>query len=151
MVRVKDSEIQSPPYLTVSKVIAWAMYAWVFLGIILLAIRVFLLAFSANAATPFVSFIYRTSSDYLAPFRGIFPPKSIGETGYLDVAALFAIIIYLLVAWGFSSLIAYIQRKIDEDKKQQENDAAYEQLKATEQYQVRRQSSDTKPTNTQYK
>ena len=79
----------------------------------LLGLRVFLLAFSANAATPFVDFIYRTSADYLAPFRGIFPARSIGETGYLDVAAIFAIIIYLLVAWGFRALITYVSHKIE--------------------------------------
>lgn len=102
-----------PSYLRVSKVLVWVMYAWTFLGVILLSLRAFLLLFSANAATPFVEFVYRTSADYLQPFRGIFPPKSVGETGYLDVAALFAIIIYLLVAWGFSSLLSHVQQKID--------------------------------------
>lgn len=106
-------EQSAPTYLTISKVLAWVMYAWAFLGIIFLSLRVFLLAFSANANTPFVEFIYRTSGDYLEPFRGIFPPRSVGETGYLDVAAIFAIIIYLLFAWGFSALVAYIQTKID--------------------------------------
>jgi uncharacterized membrane protein YhiD involved in acid resistance len=44
----------------------------------------------------------------------------------LDVSALFAIIIYLFVAWGFNSLISYIQRKIDlsKDTQQHELDAA---------------------------
>lgn len=120
-------EVQTPPHLTISKIAAWAVYAWVFLGIILLGLRVFLLAFSANAATPFVNFIYRTSADYLAPFRGIFPPRSVGETGYLDVAALFAIIMYLLFAWALSSLIGYIQGKIDHSKKQQLLELAREQ------------------------
>lgn len=103
----------TPAYLTVSKVLAWVMYAWAFFGIILLSLRVFLLAFSANSTTPFVQFIYRTSGDYLEPFRGIFPVKPVGETGYLDVAAIFAIIMYLLFAWGFSALVAYVQGKID--------------------------------------
>lgn len=103
----------TPAYLTVSKVLAWIMYAWAFFGIIVLSLRVFLLAFSANTGTPFVQFIYRTSGDYLEPFRGIFPPKSVGETGYLDVAAIFAIIMYLLFAWGFSALVSYVQTKIE--------------------------------------
>lgn len=111
---MNNSSVEVPSYLKVSKVLAWLMYAWVFVGIILLGLRTFLLAFSANPNTPFVEFVYKTSSDYLDPFRGIFPAKSVGETGYLDVAALFAIIVYLLVAWGFSALVKHIQRKIDQ-------------------------------------
>lgn len=108
-----QQEIKVPGYLKISKILGYIMYAWVFFGIIVLGLRVFLLAFSANAATPFVEFIYRTSADYLEPFRGIFPSKSIGETGYLDIAAIFAMIIYLLIGWGFSAFINYIQSKID--------------------------------------
>jgi uncharacterized protein YggT (Ycf19 family) len=104
---------QVPPYLIVGKVITYAMYIWVIFGIIILGIRVFLLAFSANAGTPFVNFIYNTSASFLEPFRGIFPPKSVGTTGYLDVAALFAMIMYGLIGWGFAALIHYIQSKID--------------------------------------
>lgn len=122
-----QDEISTPTYLQASKIIAYVMYAWVFIGIVLLGLRVFLLAFSANMATPFVDFVYRTSADYLAPFRGIFPPRTIGETGYFDIAALFAIVIYLLIAWGFGALISYIQHKIDED-----TTARKEQLKNTQ-------------------
>lgn len=111
----KTDTIEIPSYLRVSKIIAYIMYAWVFIGIVLLTIRVVLLMFSANVATPFVEFVYRTSVDYLAPFRGIFPPRTIGETGYLDVAALFAVVMYLLLAWAFASLVNYIQYKIDQE------------------------------------
>jgi uncharacterized protein YggT (Ycf19 family) len=109
-----QKEVKVPGYLQISKILGYIMYAWVFFGIIVLGLRVFLLAFSANATTPFVEFIYRTSADYLEPFRGIFPSKSIGETGYLDIAAIFAMIIYLLIGWGFSAFIRYIQSKIDD-------------------------------------
>lgn len=102
-----------PTYLSVGKVLTYVMYAWVLVGIITLGLRVFLLAFSANPNTPFVEFIYNTSADFLQPFRGIFPSKPVGATGYLDVAALFAMIIYGLIGWGFSALIHYIQSKID--------------------------------------
>jgi uncharacterized protein YggT (Ycf19 family) len=102
-----------PAYLSVGKIITYAMYAWVLFGIIVLGLRVFLLAFSANAGTPFVNFIYNTSANFLNPFRGIFPPRPIGDTGYLDVAALFAMIIYALIGWGFSALVHHIQTKIN--------------------------------------
>jgi len=113
-------QVRIPGYLRISKIAAYVLYAWTIFGVILLGTRIFLLAFSANATTPFVEFIYRTSADYLAPFREIFPPKTLGETGYFDVAALFAIFMYLLFMWGASALIHYIQRKIDDDTANQE-------------------------------
>lgn len=115
-----QNQIKIPAYLRISKVIAYILYAWVVIGVVTLTLRVFLLAFSANPTTPFVEFIYKTSTDYLNPFRGIFPSKPVGETGYFDVAAMFAIIIYLFIMWGFSSLIHYLQFKIDMSRKEQE-------------------------------
>lgn len=103
-----------PAYLNVGKVLTYAMYAYVMFGIIVLGFRVFLLAFSANPDSGFVEFIYQTSARFLQPFRGIFPPAEVGETGYLDVAAMFAMIVYGLIAWGFSGLIGYVQSKIDQ-------------------------------------
>lgn len=117
---INQKSIVVPSYLKINKIIAYVLYVWVIFGVITLALRVFLLAFSANAETPFVRFIYNTSTDYLSPFRGIFPSKSIGSTGYFDVAAVFAIIMYLFVMWGFSTLINYIQYKIDVSVKEQQ-------------------------------
>ncbi|MBP7821213.1 YggT family protein [Candidatus Saccharibacteria bacterium] len=113
MDNAEDKKIEVPGYLKFSKVITILIYIWVMYGIIVLSLRVFLLATSANATTPFVEFIYKSSADYLAPFRGIFPTKPVGETGYVDTAALFAIIMYLLIAWLISSGIKFIQSKID--------------------------------------
>jgi uncharacterized protein YggT (Ycf19 family) len=115
-----NNDIVIPAYLRISKVIAYLLYAWVIIGVISLVLRVFLLAFSANSTTPFVEFVYRTSADYLQPFRGIFPSKPVGETGYLDIASMFAIIVYLFVMWGFSALIHYLQFKIDTTQAEQE-------------------------------
>ena len=119
---VEQQKIKIPAYLRISKVIAWIMYVWVFIGIVLLGLRLFLLAFSASTAAPFVDFVYRTSAEYLQPFRGIFPPRQIGETGYFDVAALFAIIMYLLLAWAFSALVNYIQYRIDREETRQKDE-----------------------------
>jgi uncharacterized protein YggT (Ycf19 family) len=117
---MNDNKIVIPGYLRISKIVAYVLYIWVLIGVISLTLRTFLLAFSANPSTPFVEFVYKTSADYLNPFRGIFPSKPIGETGYFDVASVFAIIIYLFIMWGFSSLISYVQFKIDASKKEQE-------------------------------
>lgn len=119
-----NQEIKVPGYLRASKILAYILYVWILIGIISLVLRVFLLLFSANPNTPFVEFVYNVSGDYLAPFRGIFPSKVVGETGYLDVAAMFAIIVYLFVMWGFSALINYVQYKIDVNRHQQEKELA---------------------------
>lgn len=109
----RQEEFKVSTYLSVSKIAVYILYGWVMLGTILLGLRVFLLVFSANATAPFVDFVYRTSADYLAPFRGIFPARQVGEAGYLDIAAIFAIIIYLLVAWGLRSLITHVSHRIE--------------------------------------
>lgn len=117
-----EDELYVPGYLRFSKVIVWLMYIWVMIGVVSLGLRVFLLAFSANTAAGFANFIMRVSGDYLQPFRGIFQLREINETGYLDVSAIFAIVVYLFIAWGFKSLIDFVQDKID-DMKQQQRDA----------------------------
>lgn len=116
MPETTKKQVEVPAYLKISKVASYLVYFWTMFGVVVLGLRVFLLAFSANTSAGFVDFIYRTSADYLEPFRAIFPPKMVGETGYFDVSAVFAIIIYLLFAWGVSALINYIQTKIDEHK-----------------------------------
>ncbi len=109
----QKNEVVTPGYLKISKVVSWLFYFWVLIGIAFLAMRVFLLAASANMGAGFSNFVYTVSQDYMQPFRGIFPTKQLGETGYLDISALFAIIVYLFLAWGFKALIDYVQGKID--------------------------------------
>ncbi len=117
-------KVKIPGYLKIGKVVAYLLYAWVIIGVVSLTLRVFLLLFSANTTTPFVEFVFKVSADYLNPFRGIFPSKPVGETGYLDVSALFAIIVYLFIMWGFSALIQYVQNKIDITRRKQEKELA---------------------------
>lgn len=126
-----STNITVPGYLKLSKIAVWALYFWVMIGIVSLTLRVFLLAFSANMSTGFSQFIANVSSDYLSPFRGIFPSKTVGTTGYLDVSALFAIVVYIFIAWAISSLVHYIQHKIDSSIRNQEK------LLEEKRYQVR--------------
>lgn len=116
----ESDRVSVPAGLTVSKVLITLIYFWTMFGVIVLGLRVFLLAFSANPTANFVSFIYNTSQNYLEPFRGMFPGKPIGTTGYFDVSALFAMIIYLFIAWGLTSLIAYVTIKITKVKDEAE-------------------------------
>lgn len=116
MAKSTTREITIPGYLRLSKIISALLYLWVVFGVIVLLLRVFLLAFSANMSAGFSRFVMDTSTDYLEPFRGIFVGRSIGETGYFDISALFAIIVYLFLAWGFYGLMEYIQNLIDQKK-----------------------------------
>lgn len=111
-VAVKDN-FKIPTFLKISKIAVWALYFWTILGIVFLVLRVILLALSANAQVGFTKFVYNVSGTYMHPFNGIFPSKPINQTGYLDVSALFAIIIYLLFLWAVSALVSYVQSKID--------------------------------------
>ena len=112
-------EITPPVQLRMSKLISYIMYGWIMIGVVILSLRVFLLMFSANASAPFVNFVLRTSDDYLRPFAGIFPARQLSETGYFDVAALFAICIYLILGWLTGALIAFVQGKIDQNDQEQ--------------------------------
>lgn len=124
------AEVTPPIQMRISKLASYALYVWVTIGLVSLGIRVFFLLFSASKEAPFVDFIYRLSADYLAPFRGIFPPHPIGDTGYLDVAALFAIFMYLIALWLVTALIKYVQEKIDTHDREQRTILAYEQATA---------------------
>ena len=101
-----------PKYLRVGNILARFLYLWTMFGVLTLGLRVILKAFSANPSTRFVTFVYDTSARYLEPFRGIFPPRHVGETGYLDISALFAIIMYVLFLWAVLVLIEHVERSI---------------------------------------
>ncbi len=90
--------------LGLGKAVAYLAYAWLVFVDIMLTFRVFLLAFGADPKAGIARFIYTTTADVMAPFRGLFPPRPLDTTGYLDVSALFAILVYTLlvffVGWG---------------------------------------------------
>lgn len=151
MANSNDDKVKVPAYLSIGRIILYAMYIWIIFGIIMLGLRVFLLAFSANETTPFVKFVLDTSSTFLQPFREIFPPKAVGETGYLDVASMFAMIMYGLIGWGFSALIHYVQSKIDAfksaaEKAQQERKLA--KARAAAEYANLQKKNATRPSAT---
>jgi len=100
----------------VGKIVAYAMYIYVIFVDIMLFFRVFLLLFGADPTAGFSRFVYRTTADALAPFRGLFPPHGVGETGYLDVSALFAMIVYLLLAFAVGQLVEYLSWKVRETR-----------------------------------
>lgn len=99
-------------FIKFSRVLTYLVYAYSLVASVFLTIAFFLLLLSANAGTPFVNFVYRVAYDFAAPFRGIFPTRPVGETGYFSSTALFAIIMYLVFALALHALINYITAKM---------------------------------------
>lgn len=99
-------------FIKFSRAISYIVYAFVIIAVVSLIFGFFLLLFGANTDTPFVKFVYNVAYEFMQPFRGIFPTRSVGETGYFSATALFAIIVYLLLGAAIQSLISYINVKM---------------------------------------
>lgn len=107
-------------FLKTSKVLTYIVYAYMVLAVVFLSLGFILLLFGANQTVPFTEFVYKVAAEFLQPFRGIFPLKEIGETGYFSASALFAIVVYMLLALAVNTLITYITSRMI--KHQQELD-----------------------------
>jgi hypothetical protein len=108
-------EKQTDSQMTIIKLvrgITYVVYAFTLIAVVSLTLAFFLLLFSANADTPFVKFVYQVAYDFGQPFRGIFPTRPVGETGYFSTTALFAIVMYLFFAAAINALIGYINLKM---------------------------------------
>ncbi len=99
-------------FLKTARVLTYIVYAFMLVAVIFLSIGFFLLLFGANPNVGFTQFVYKVAAEFLQPFRGIFPAHQVGETGYFSTSALFAIIIYILLALGINSLITYVTAKM---------------------------------------
>ena len=97
--------------VTFGRGVAYFANGFLYFANVMLLFRVFFLLFSANPSTPFVQWVYNVTNDLIAPFRGIFPIKPVGETGYLDISAIFAIIFYLILSAVITNLIHYLDAK----------------------------------------
>jgi len=95
------SEQATPPANVMLKRVVWFVIGFI---IAILALRIFLFLFGANANTSFVDFIYSFTGVFTAPFNAIFPVPEYGRFG-LDTAAVVAIIVYALVGWGIGALM----------------------------------------------
>jgi uncharacterized protein YggT (Ycf19 family) len=73
-----------------------------------LGFRFFLRLFGANPEAGFVQFIYDSTNPLLDPFRNIFSPYVV-ETGHVfEFSTLFAMMIYVIIAWLIVEFIAYM-------------------------------------------
>jgi hypothetical protein len=94
----------------VGRAIVWLVYAFAIVAIVIATIAFFLQLFGASTSSGFVQWIYRSASRITAPFRGIFPSHTNGQS-VLDVSLLFAIIMYALFALLVNTLIDFIDRR----------------------------------------
>lgn len=75
---------------------------------IILGLRIIFRLFDANPNASFVNWIYDTSSVIMEPFRGIFSPAVI-ERGYvLDIPAIFAALMYMVIGLLLIALVGMI-------------------------------------------
>ena len=70
-----------------------------------LGARIIFRLFNANAATPFVGWVYRVSDSLMYPFSGILPDYSLTSAATIDIVAIIALIAYALLAYIVVSLI----------------------------------------------
>ncbi len=91
-------------------------WVWYVVGIIdfLLLLRILFHLFGARAVG-FTNFLYSLTGFFTMPFQGIFPNPNI-EGAYFDMAALTAIIVYLLLGWMIVGLIDLATRPADSKK-----------------------------------
>ncbi len=75
---------------------------------IFLGLRVVLRFFAANPDVSFVHWIYASSDVLMQPFRGIFPTEVIGRDHVIDFSAMFAMVVYALIALAFAALANYL-------------------------------------------
>jgi uncharacterized protein YggT (Ycf19 family) len=73
---------------------------------VFLLVRMVLKLLAANPHAGFSSFIYAVSDALLIPFRGILPTTTVTGQSVFELSALIAIIIYALVAFGLTRLVA---------------------------------------------
>lgn len=100
--------------IKLSRGLTYFAYGYAIVASVFLALGTFLLLFSANTESGFVRFVYSGAVNFLEPFKGIFPPKQVSETGYFSTSAVFAIIMYLIAAVALHSLISWLTLKMYE-------------------------------------
>lgn len=98
--------------IKISRFITYVVYGFAIIAITSLSFGFFLLLFGANPNAGFVQFVYNIGQEFLQPFRGIFPIREVGTTGYFSASILFAIVVYIVFAAALNSLINYITLKM---------------------------------------
>lgn len=82
---------------------------------ILLVFRLIFKLSGANPSSSFVNMIYSLTQIFILPFSGIFrqaTTQGVETTAVLEPSALVAIVVYAVVAWGITQLVAISSGKV---------------------------------------
>jgi YggT family protein len=75
---------------------------------VLLVVRLLFELFGANAASPFIAWIYGMSGALMGPFANAFPAFQLGGASMLDVTAILAMIVYAVIGWLLVEILSLI-------------------------------------------
>lgn len=80
---------------------------WLITAVIvaLIAFRFVLMLIAANPASGFANFIYRLTDIFVGPFMGMTAAPNLAGGSVVDVASLFALVVYPLLTWVIVWLI----------------------------------------------
>ncbi len=73
--------------------------------VIFIALRFVLEMVGASTGSGFVDFIYNATNLFVTAFSGIVRPVALASGGFVDFGSLFAIVVYLLLAWIVTTLL----------------------------------------------
>jgi uncharacterized protein YggT (Ycf19 family) len=96
----------------IARALAYLVYAFVIVALVLLLLGFILKLFGANPDAPFAEWLYRSLRRVMAPFRGLFEPVPLDGRSVLDVSILFAMIVYGIVALALHALIEWLTTRI---------------------------------------
>jgi hypothetical protein len=137
----------------VTRLISYVVYFYILLVEIILLLGFILLLFGANPESGFVDWAYRNLDRVMEPFRGIFSPIEIGQTGddvpaVFATSVLFAMVIYGIVALVLHAVIQWLTNRIDMiDRDQRAAVQREEYDRATAELEARRAAAGLPPTN----
>jgi hypothetical protein len=88
----------------VTRLVLGLMNLFLLVGEAFLALRVVLRLFAADPTQSFVHWVYASSSVMMEPFRNVFSPGMMEKKHVVDFAAMFAMMVYVLVVMLFIKL-----------------------------------------------
>jgi hypothetical protein len=136
-----------------TRLISYIVYFYVMLVEIILLLGFILLLFGANPESGFVDWAYRNLDRVMEPFRGIFSPIEIGETGndvpaVFETSVLFAMVIYGIIALLLHAAIQWLTSRMDMIDRDMRAEAQREEYdRASAELEARRAAAGLPPTN----
>jgi hypothetical protein len=102
----------------VARVLVYALYVYVLIVEVILALGFVLKLAGADPSAPFAEWVYRSLDRTMAPFRGLFSSVVIGTTpnavdSVLDTSILFAMLVYGILLLALQAVIGWLGGRVD--------------------------------------